>query len=88
MLAVDPADRTGLDPARVGQALGLTRAESYIAVLLAQGKTIDEVAAETGRHRTTVKWHIRHIYAKHHLSRQMELAQLVAAVTDVPGMRD
>ena len=88
MLAVDPADRTGLDPARVGQALGLTRAESQIAVLLAQGKTIDAVAAETGRHRTTVKWHIRHIYAKHNLSRQMELAQLVAAVTDVPGMRD
>ena len=88
VLVVDPADRTGLDPARVGQALGLTRAESQIAVLLAQGKTIDAVAAETGRHRTTVKWHIRHIYAKHHLSRQMELAQLVAAVTDVPGMRD
>ena len=46
------------------------------------------VAAETGRSRTTVKWHIRHIYAKHNLSRQMELAQLVTSVTDVPGVRD
>ena len=88
VLAVDPADRTGLDPARVGHALGLTPAESHIAVLLAQGETIDAVAAKTGRHRTTVKWHIRHIYAKHNLSRQIELAQLVASVTDVPGVRD
>ena len=48
------------DPARVAEALGLTRAESVVAVLLAQGKTIDDVAAETGTSRSTVKWHIRH----------------------------
>ena len=87
VLAVDPADRTGIDPARVGEALDLTRAESHIAVLLAQGKTIDDVAAETGRSRTTIKWHIRHIYAKLRVSRQMELAQLVTSLTDVPGVR-
>ena len=80
VLAFDPADRTGIDPERVREVLGLTRAESYIAVLLAQGKTIDDIAAETGRSRTTIKWHIRHIYAKHGLSRQMELAQLVMSL--------
>ena len=48
VLAVDPADRTGIDPERVGEVLGLTRAESHIAVLLAQGKTIDDIAVETG----------------------------------------
>ena len=67
--------------------LGLTPAESRIAVLLAQGRSIDEVAAATGRRRTTVKWHIRHIYAKHGLSRQAELMRLVDSLADVPEVR-
>ena len=70
VLAIDPADRTGIDPARVGKALGLTRAESRVAVSLAEGKTIDRHRArESGRSRTTVKWHIRHIYAELGVSR-------------------
>ena len=85
VLVDDPAARASIDPERIGNILGLTPAESRIAVLLAQGKSIDAVAAETGRSRTTVKWHIRHIYAKHGLSRQVELAQLVTSLADVPG---
>ncbi len=87
VLAVDPADRTGIDPARVGKALGLTRAESRVAVSLAEGKTIDDIALETGRSRTTVKWHIRHIYAELDVSRQIELAQLVTSLADIPRLR-
>ena len=86
VLAVDPADRTGFDPERVGKALGLTPAESRVAVSLAQGKTIDDIAAETGRSRTTVKWHIRHIYAELGVSRPIELAQLVTSLADIPGV--
>ena len=85
VLAVDPADRAGIDPARVGKALGLTPAESRVAVALAEGRTIDDIAAATGRSRTTVKWHIRHIYAELGVSRQIELAQLVTSLADVPG---
>ena len=40
LLAVDPADRTGFDPVRVGKALGLTPAQSRVAVSLTQGRTI------------------------------------------------
>ena len=87
VLAVDPADRAGIDPGRVGKALGLTRAESRVAVSLAEGKTIDDIARETERSRTTVKWHIRHIYAELGVSRQIELAQLVTSLADVPGLR-
>ena len=46
------------------------------------------MATLTGRSRTTVKWHIRHIYAKHGLSRQTDWAQLVASLTDVAGTRN
>ena len=87
VLAVDPADRMRIDPERVREALGLTQAESQIAVLLAQGMTIDEVAVRTGRKRTTVKWHIQHIYAKHGLSRQVELVHLVIPLAEVPGVQ-
>ena len=84
---VDPKDRPRNHPERVREALGLTRSESHIAVLLAQGKTRDDVVSETARSRTTVKWHIQQTYAKRELSRQIELAQLVASLVEVPGLR-
>ncbi|MDE0410448.1 MAG: helix-turn-helix transcriptional regulator [Alphaproteobacteria bacterium] len=87
VLLSDPAARAAIDPRLVQEALGLTPAESRIAVRLAQARTIDDIAAETGRSRTTVKWHMRHIYDKHGLRRQVELAQLVMALADLPGMR-
>ena len=87
VLAVDPADRTGMDPRRVGKALGLTPAQSRVAVALAEGRTIDRIAAESGRSRNTVKWHIQHIYAELGVSRQIELAQLIASLADLPGAR-
>ena len=87
VLAADPAERAAMDPRRVAAALGLTPAESRIAVMLARGMRIDDIAAETGRSRTTVKWHMRHIYDKHGLSRQIELAQLVMSLADLPGIR-
>ena len=85
VLVVDPADRMGPDLERVGEALNLTRTQSRIAVLLAQGKSIDEVAAQTGRRRTTVKWHIRHIYSRCGVSRRIELARLVTSLVEIPG---
>ena len=87
VLVVDPADRAAIDPGRVGKALGLTPAESRVAVALAEGRTIDRIAAESGRSRNTVKWHIQHIYAELGVSRQIELAQLIASLTGLPGAR-
>ena len=87
VLVMDPAWRLDLDPAQMGKLLGLTPAESLVAVLYAQGKSIDEIALSTGRRRTTIKWHLRHIYNKHRLSRQVELAQLLLSVADVPSVR-
>ncbi len=85
VLVVDPAERAPVDPERVGEALGLTPAESRVAAALAEGRTIDEIAAASGRSRNTVKWHTQHIYAELGVSRQIELAQLVASLADLPG---
>ena len=87
VLAIDPADRPGLDPERVAAALDLTPAEGRVATALAEGRTIADIAAATGRSPTTVKWHLRHIYEKHGLTRQVELARLVSSLADAWGFR-
>ena len=86
VLIVEPAAyRSGIDAERVGVLLGLTPAESAVAVALARGKTIRDIMAATGRSESTIRWHIKHIYAKHGLSRQAELVQLVMLVAGSPG---
>ena len=87
VLAIDPADRLRLDPGALGTVLGLTPAESHIAASLVEGMSVHDVAAETGRSVTTVKWHLRHIFAKHGLSRQSDLVRLAMSIADVPGIR-
>ena len=87
VLVVDPACRTAIAPDRVGAVLGLTPAESQVAVSLAQGETIRDIAVATGRSVTTIRWHIKHIFEKQGISRQVELVQLVMAVADLPHDR-
>ena len=87
VLVIDPADRLRLDPGALGTLLGLTPAESYIAASLVEGMSAHDIAAGTGRSVTTVKWHIRHIFAKHGLSRQSDLVRLAMSIADLPGVR-
>ena len=87
VLAVDPTDRLGIDPERVGDILGLSPAQTYLAVSLAEGRTTREIAAEMGRSVNTVRWHIRHIYTRHGLSRQVELIRLVMSLANIPEVR-
>ena len=87
VLVIDPDDRTNIDLERVGAVLGLTPAQSQVAVSLAQGKTIRDIAMETGRSQTTIRWHIRQIFSKQGLSRQVELVQLVTSLASIPGLR-
>ena len=87
VVLVDPTGRLRIDPDRLAVLLGLTPAQSHVAASLVEGKSIRDVAAETGRSPTTIKWHIKHIFAKHGLSGQADLVRLVASLADVPGMR-
>ena len=78
-------------PASTGSAwaslLGLTPRESHLALALAEGRTVQDVARETGRSVNTVRWHLQHIYTKLGLSRQAEVVRVVTALADVPGVR-
>ena len=77
LLLVDPHHRYRIDPWLVSAALGLTEAESEVAVMLAQGSMTGEIAAVTGRAQNTVYRHLKKIYSKVGVSRQAELVRLV-----------
>ena len=87
VLIVDPAGGAGIDPAAVASALDLTAMESRVAVLLAQGMTVREIAAATGRKESTVRSHVKHIFAKHGISRQADLVRLVRSLAGTGGAR-
>ena len=87
VLVVDPMGHTSIDPNHVSAVLGLTPTEGRVAVMLAQGNTIRDTAAATGRSATTIRWHLRQIFAKLGLSRQAELMKLVASAADFPQGR-
>ncbi|MCY3736556.1 MAG: helix-turn-helix transcriptional regulator [Gemmatimonadaceae bacterium] len=88
VLIVNPLERTRLDPDLVQAVLGLTPAEARIAILLAENRTPRQIAAATGRAYSTVRTHLKHIFAKLGVSRQVEVAQLVLALSSLPGSGD
>ena len=82
VLLVEPGQPARLDPGLVATTLGLTPAESHVAVGVAEGQTVRELAATTGRQVSSIHWHLKRIYRKLGLARQAELGHLVRAITD------
>ena len=73
-----------IDPDSVRATLGLTPTESEVAVLLAEGKTVRDIAAVTGRSEKTVRWHVQQIFEKRGISRQTDLVRQVLALDRAP----
>ncbi len=76
-----------IEPDLVAATLGLTPAESVVAALLAEGRTIRDIARATGREEDTVRWHKKHVFSKVGVSRQVDLVRLVLSVADMPRPR-
>ena len=75
-----PASRAHVDPNLVAGALGLTPAESRVAVLPAQGNTLRDIAMATGCRKGAIRWRLKHVFAKHGISRHAELVRLSLSV--------
>ena len=86
-LVVDPTRRTRVDATLTAAGLGLTGMECRVAVLLAEGSSVREIAAATGRRESTIRWHLQHIFSKHGISRQAELVRLVLSLAGAPDSR-
>ncbi len=77
---VDAADRLGLPAAILMQAYELTQAEAKVALAASSGATIAEAATQLDLSPNTIKTHLRKVYAKTGVTRQAELARLIASV--------
>jgi len=80
VLVVDPAGRARLDPVQVAAALDLTPMESQLAVALAVGQTVKDIAKTIGRGEETVRWHLKAVYRKQGISRQVDLVRRVLSL--------
>ena len=80
VLLVQPQRRVTANRELVADALGLTGAETEIAVMLAEGHTLRDIATATGRSPHTVRWHLYQIFNRNRISRQAELVQLIRSL--------
>ena len=84
VLIVDPQRKTLVDPGLVAATLGLTPTESEVAVMLAGGLTVQEIALASGRGRNTIRWHVRQICGKLGVTRQLDVVRMVLSLADLP----
>ena len=84
VLIVDPTDRARPDPDLVRDTFGLSPSECRVAIQLAEGRTVSDIAAATGRQVSTVRWHVHQVYTKLGISREVDLVRLVLSLAGVP----
>ncbi len=87
VLIVDAARKPRIDADLVASALGLTPTESSVAVMLATGYSLREIAVAMRRRESTIRWHFKQIFAKLHISRQADLVRLVLSASSLAMSR-
>jgi DNA-binding NarL/FixJ family response regulator len=78
LVVSDPELRAGPSPDLVAQLFGLTPAELEVAVGIARGKKLAEIAADQGIKVGTVRAHSKVVFSKTNTRGQAELAALLA----------
>jgi DNA-binding CsgD family transcriptional regulator len=87
MVVITPVDRGTVPGARVLQGLfDLTPAEARVAAAIAEGRTVEVIAAAANVSRETVRSQLKAVLGKAGVSRQVDLVQLLAGIA-VPGRR-
>ena len=83
VLIVEPGRRHRINPDLVATTLELTPAETQVAVWLAEGNSVGDMAEATGHTKAAIYWHLQRIYQKHSLSRQADLVRLVLSLAEL-----
>lgn len=73
----DPDQQSEAPLAVITQLFGFTPTEATLALLLVNGLTLDEAAAELNVSRNTARTHLRSVFAKTGVSRQTLLVRLI-----------
>ena len=74
--------RPRLDPSVVAAALDLTPSQSQVAVMLSQGRSVQDIAATTGRQPSTVRQFLKQTYNRRRLTGRADLVRLVLSLSD------
>ena len=82
VLLVEPGHHPLVDPAVVARTLGLTPAESQVAVWLAEGRSVRDMATAMGLTEGAIYWHLKQIYQRLPISRQVDLVRLVLSIAE------
>ena len=82
ILIIEPKSQHRIDPGLVARTLGLTPMESRVAVWLAEGKSVRDMAEATGHTAGSIYWQLKQIYQKHPISRQADLVRLVLSISE------
>ena len=82
VLIVEPGQHRRIDPGMVARTLRLTRGESQVAVALAEGKNVREIARAMGLTEGAIYWHLKQIYQRLPFSRQVDLVRLVLSLAE------
>ena len=83
VLIADPGHPNRVRHELVATVLGLTKRESLVAVSLAAGKSVRDIAEATGCTERTIYLHLQQIYRKHSISRQADLVRLVLSLAEL-----
>ena len=84
VLLIEPGRQSRLDPGLVAATLGLTLTEGQIAIWLAEGRSVQEIAVATARTPNAIRWHLKQIYRKQGLAGQPDLVRLVLSLSTWP----
>jgi DNA-binding CsgD family transcriptional regulator len=79
LLVLDPDARRGVPVDLLRRVYGLTAAEARVAQRLAQGRSIESIAADLGVCVHTARNHLKQIFDKTGTHRQAELVALLHA---------
>ena len=82
VLIAEPGRRHRVNPEAVATTLGLTPGETQVAVWLAEGRSVREMAEATGRTEGAIYRHLKQIYQKQSISRQADLVRLVLSLAE------
>ena len=83
VLIVEPGRQHRINPDLVATTLELTPAETQVAVWLAEGNSVGDMAEATGHTKAAIYWHLQRIYQKHSISRQADLVRLVLSLAEL-----
>ena len=84
VLITELGRQSRIDPAPVAASLGLAQVESQVAVWLAEGRTVGEIAAATECTEASVYRRLGQICHKLDIFRQADLVRLVLSVAEFP----